>query len=190
MNYSDKLRTAIQEQNVIHARTAILSYLDSDATTAMPQALRIAVEVADKFTDKDDPFFDQENHILEVPPKTEWNSSLLRKIKAALQTNFSREKLELAEQVIFHLRAQGIRDFQAKQQNAETHSAPKPMQTHFSEKKKYASLHPCGSSSRRVSDNTDSQISQEPSVGVPRRGDSGRRCFGGSGVDYRPDSGL
>ena len=135
MNYSDKLRTAIQEQNVIHARTAILSYLDSDATTAMPQAFRIAVEVADKFTDKDDPFFDQENHILEVPPKTEWNSSLLRKIKAALQTNFSREKLELAEQVIFHLRAQGIRDFQAKQQNAETHSAPKPMQTHFSEKK-------------------------------------------------------
>lgn len=112
MSYSDKLRTAIQEKNVIHARTAILSYLDSDATMAMPQARRIAMEIADKFTDPEDPFFDKENNLLEIPPKQEWDSSLLRKIKAALQTNFSKEKLDLAEQVIFNLRARGMREFQ------------------------------------------------------------------------------
>jgi len=142
MSYSDKLRTAIQEQNVIHARTAILSYLDSDATMAMPQALRIAVEIADKFTDPEDPFFDQENHILEIPPKTEWDSSLLRKIKAALQTNFSKEKLELAEQVISCLRANGVREFQVKQQSTGVHSSAKPMQPHFSEKKNTQPYHP------------------------------------------------
>ena len=115
MNYSDKLRTAIQERNVIHARTAILSYLDSDATEAMPQALRIAVEIADKFSNPEEPFFDQENHRLEIPSQAEWDSAFLRKIKAALQANFSREKLELAEQVISYLRAQGFRDFQVKE---------------------------------------------------------------------------
>ena len=112
MSYSDKLRTAIQEKNVIHARTAILSYLDSDATMAIPQAYSIAVEIADNFTDPEDPFFDKENNLLVIPPKQEWDSSLLRKIKAALQTNFSKEKLELAEQIIFNLRARGMREFQ------------------------------------------------------------------------------
>ena len=135
MNYSDRLSQAIQEQNVVRARTIILSCLDDDATSTKPQALRMAEEIADRFIDPEDPFFDQENHILEIPPKTEWDSALLRKIKAALQANFSREKLELAEQVISHLRAKGIPDFQVKRQSAEAHSAAKPMQQHFSEKK-------------------------------------------------------
>ena len=114
MQYSDKLQTAIQEQNIVHARTAILSYLDRDETNPTPQALRIAIEVADKFTNPEDPFWDPENHLWEIPPQHEWDVHFLIKIKAALLTNFSKEKLELADQVISYLREQGLRDFQAK----------------------------------------------------------------------------
>ena len=114
MRYSDKLQTAIQEQNIVHARTAILSYLNRDETNPTPQALRIAIEVADKFTNPEDPFWDPENHLWEIPPQHEWDVHFLIKIKAALLTNFSKEKLELAEQVISYLREQGLRDFQAK----------------------------------------------------------------------------
>lgn len=110
MEYSKKLQNAIHEQNVVHARTAILSYLDADENNPSPQALRIAIEISEKFTDLQDPFFDEEDHILEIPPQKTWNRSLLIKIKAALLTNFSREKLELAEQVISFLKHQNFQN--------------------------------------------------------------------------------
>ena len=116
MNYVDELRSAIREQNVSRARAMVLSLLTMDETAPEPQALRLAMEIAGKFTDPETPFFDQEDHLWKIPPNTDWDPALLRKIKAALLTNFSKEKLELAEQIIAQLRARGLPNYQVNDQ--------------------------------------------------------------------------
>ena len=114
----------LKEWKITRVRTGIMTHLDRDES----RSPMLAVKVADKVNrfvkahleefDIDDPnadgLYDKYNHLLTVPPKDEWDVEFLIRIKDTLYTNFSREKLVLAQEVIQYLRSKGDEDFQVK----------------------------------------------------------------------------
>lgn len=112
MDYSDSLQKAIRRQDVDLAQVALFTYLDADEGRQHPQTLKLADEVAKKFLDFGKHLFEKEDNVLRLRPEAEWNRSYYMEIRGALHSNFSREKLELAERVILHLRNQGNPSFQ------------------------------------------------------------------------------
>ena len=117
MHNSNSLEIAIQEQDVIAARTAILSCLDSDKRHSKPQALQMAKSISEKFTNPNNPLFQEEDpdFLGEIPLKSLWNETFFDRIKAAMYANFSQEKIKLAEEVIAVLREKGLPDFQVEE---------------------------------------------------------------------------
>lgn len=107
----------LKECKISRVKTGILYHLDQDKN----RNPMLAVKVADKVNrfvkahleefDIDDPdtdgLYDKDNHLTSTPPKDEWDIKFLIKLKASLQTNFSREKLVLAQEVIAHLKKKG-----------------------------------------------------------------------------------
>lgn len=123
MPLPNQLRKAIQNKDVLQARTAIQVELALEDTKApIPSAMKHALEAAGSF---DDPgLFVPDDGCLPFLPETEWNSAYFRKIRAALISNFSKEKLELTERVILYLREQGNPDFQIKPERETVGGAP------------------------------------------------------------------
>ena len=124
MPLPNQLRKAIQNGDVLQARTALQVELAlEDTKAASPNALKHALEAAKSFDNPD--LFVSDDGCLPFIPETEWDSGYFRKIRAALISNFSKEKLELAERVILYLRKEGNPDFQVKPKKTEkAHGSP------------------------------------------------------------------
>jgi len=119
MAYSNQLREALNQKDVRQARNAIQVELAlKDPNAREPKALKDAMAIVSFFPGQD--LFVPDDGCLPFLPKTEWNPEYFRRIRAALITNFSKEKLERADAVIKYLREQGNPDFQIKSKKKET----------------------------------------------------------------------
>ena len=125
MIFSDSIQKAIRRQDVDLAQVALFTCLDADERHQHLQTLKVADEVAEKFLDFGKCLFEKEDNVLVVRSETEWSRSYYMEIRGALQTNFSREKLELAEKVILYLRNQGNPSFQVIKETTDHHPLSK-----------------------------------------------------------------
>ncbi len=92
--FPPKLIKAIHEGNDIHARTAIIGLLDHDDRNPS-EIYSIALKAEKLFKEKNVELFEPDDHIVERPSREEWTRRTLIKVKAALLTNFSKEKVKL-----------------------------------------------------------------------------------------------
>lgn len=109
-----RLRFALNELNVIYARSEIIGFLDQDRHSDSMVALKKADKANQVFKEHGKTLYVPDNGRLERLPKEEWSPDYYFRLKAALLINFSREKLVLAQEVIRYLRSKGERMFQVR----------------------------------------------------------------------------
>lgn len=112
--FNAPLKRAIDTLDIIGARAAIIAYVDADIHRETMLGLKVADKVNRIFKKHGKDLFSEDNGRLQPIPKEEWTIDFVHEIKAALLTNFSREKIALALDVIRYLRSQGNKKFQIK----------------------------------------------------------------------------
>lgn len=120
MNFIQALEEAIAGNDVFLARGSIITYVDMDARRERMGALEVADEVNRIFQRKGIALFETEDQWLKPRPQEEWDAQYWNDVKAAMQMNFSREKIELATRIATHLRNQGNARFQASASSSTT----------------------------------------------------------------------
>lgn len=105
---TEPLRNAIAGKDLIAIRGALIAMVDRDYSRTNPIARNVAMEVGDYLkTHKGIELFDPDNGRLILPPPNEWTKDTWHGVKAAMQTNFSKEKFVLAEEVMRALKQAG-----------------------------------------------------------------------------------
>ena len=105
MTYPEPLQKALRSGDIIAIRAALIAIVDKDKDNTTPQAIKIADAVSSDLRTQNISLFVSDNGRYKLPPEGDWTVDTWHGIKAAMQTNFSREKFVWADQVrmkIFH----------------------------------------------------------------------------------------
>ena len=93
------LQKALNSGDIIAIRAALIAIVDKDKNTSKAQATMFAEAVSAELATKNIQLFVEDNGRFKLPPEQEWTTETWHNIKAAMQTNFSKEKFILADQV-------------------------------------------------------------------------------------------
>ncbi len=103
VEFNKPLQAALREKDVIRARAAIITHIDTDAARQNPMALRIADIVEKEFSSVGKHLYEEDDGRIQIPETDKWDLGLWNKIKASLRINFSREKVEFATNITLKL---------------------------------------------------------------------------------------
>ena len=95
MVYPDTLQKALNSGDIIAIRAALIAIVDKDKNTSKAQATMFAEAVSAELATKNIQLFVEDNGRFKLPPEQEWTTETWHNIKAAMQTNFSKEKFVL-----------------------------------------------------------------------------------------------
>lgn len=99
MVYPETLQKALTSGDIIAIRAALIAVVDKDKNAPQAKATMFAEAVSVELASKNIQLFVEDNGRFKLPPEQEWTPETWHNIKAAMQTNFSREKFILADQV-------------------------------------------------------------------------------------------
>lgn len=99
MVYPETLQKALNSGDIIAIRAALIAIVDKDKNAKKAQATIFADAVSTELSTKNIQLFVKDNGRFKLPPEQEWTIETWHNVKAAMQTNFSREKFILADQL-------------------------------------------------------------------------------------------
>ena len=112
MSEKDDLREAMSEGDLVRARSVILAQLDADRLASFPLSPSL-IQLTREYDSSMRAIFQPDDGDWKCPKEDDWGFDAWTSMKVDLSANFSKEKLNLIQEMMAELRRAGNPRFQA-----------------------------------------------------------------------------